>query len=133
MGTITVSTTGPDCRANLTWLPFWLTSAKPAACRRRLTSRKGSGLSRANLDLDESNLRRARGLWRFEVEFQSFLKIGQGFGFGFTLARDIQLKALGNVPIAFPPNACGKRTLHGSILSLNSAFGQLHSRGVAQR
>ena len=132
LGTITVSTTDPECRANFTWLPFWLTSAKPAACRRRLTSRKGSGSSRPNLNLDKSNVGRARGLWWLEVEFQSLLEIGQCFSLVFALARDIQLKALSNVPIAFPPNARSKWTLHGFILPLNSVFGQLGLRGVAQ-
>ena len=132
LGTIAVSTTGPECRANFTGLPFWLTSAKPAACRRRLTSRKGSGSSRPNLNLDKSNVGRARGLWRLEVEFQSLLEIGQRFSLVFALARDIQLKALSNVPVAFSPNARRKWTLHGFILPLNSAFRQLGSRTVAR-
>jgi hypothetical protein len=50
-------------------------SSKPEACGRRLTSRKCSGLSRANLNLDHSDLRGARGLWRLKVEFQRFLEI----------------------------------------------------------
>ena len=89
-------------------------------------------LSRPNLNLDKSNLWRARGLWWLEVEFQSLFEIGQCFSLVFALARDIQLKALCNVPIAFPPNARRKWTLHGFILSLNSAFGQLGSRTVAR-
>ncbi len=69
---------------------------------------------------------------RLKVEFQSFLEIGQCFSLGFTLARNIQLKALRDVPITFPPNASRKWTLHGSILSLNSGSEQLNSRKVAK-
>src|SRR5438445_5598013 len=54
-GTIAVSTVSSSLRTNLTWLPFWLASTKPAASSRRLTSRKGWGLSRPNLDLDGAN------------------------------------------------------------------------------
>jgi hypothetical protein len=42
-GTMAVSTTFPERRTNLTWLPFWLVSTKPPAS------------SRPNFDLDHAN------------------------------------------------------------------------------
>ena len=57
-------------RTNLTWLPLWLASTKPAASGRRLISRKGCGLSRPNLNLDHANFGGARGLRRLEVKLQ---------------------------------------------------------------
>lgn len=93
-------------RTNLTWLPFWLDSTKPAASNRRLTSRNGSGLSRPNLDLDSSDLRWPRRVRRLEVKLQGFLQILQRFFFGFALAGDIYIEALRDVPIAFAPHRC---------------------------
>ena len=90
-------------RTNLTWLPFWFPSANPADSSRRLTSRKGKGLSRANLDLDDANHRRARGLRRFEMKFERLLQIFQGLLFGLALAGDVDFKTLRYVPLAFAP------------------------------
>lgn len=61
-------------------------------------------------------------MWWLEVELQSFLEIRQCLRFGFTLARDIKLKALSDVPIAFSPNARCKWTLHALILSYESGL-----------
>src|SRR3990172_7626942 len=78
LGTIAVSTVSFSLRMNLTWLPFWLASTNPAASKRRLTSRKGRGLSRPNLNLDHANLGRAGGLWRLKIQFQRFLQVFEG-------------------------------------------------------
>lgn len=108
-GTMAVSTSSPERRTNFTWLPFWLTSMKPADSSRRLISRKGCGLSRPNLNLDSANLGWPSRLWCFEVELQCLFHI--------TLAGDIQLQALRNIPIAFAPNGSGERSLRDDILS----------------
>ena len=102
---------------NLTWLPFWLTSAKPADSRRRFTSRKVRGLSRANLDFDHSDCRRARHHWRLEMEFQGFFQIRQRLFFCPTLTGDIRIKALCDVPVAFMPDGRWKGVLHAFILA----------------
>jgi hypothetical protein len=101
---MTVSVMRPERRTNLTWLPFWLASTKPTASSLRLTSRKGCGLSRPNLNLDRANLRCARGLRRLEVKFQCFLQVRQSLFFTLTLARNIHLEALRNIPLPFAPN-----------------------------
>src|ERR1700683_5203480 len=116
-GTMAVSTTSPECRTNLTWLPFWLTSTKPADSSRRLISRKGCGLSRPNLNLNGANLWRPRGLRRFEVEFQCLFQIGKSFFLTFTLAGDIDFQALRNIPVSFAPHGSRERPLHDHILS----------------
>jgi len=82
-----------------------------------MISRKGSGLSHPNRNLDGANRRRSRGLRRLEVEFQRLLQIGQCPLFGVTLTRDIDLHALGNIPVSFAPNGCGERSFQGFILS----------------
>src|SRR5579872_7296451 len=95
-GTIAVSTTSPDRRTNLTWLPRWLVSTNPASSSLCLTSRNGCGLRRPNLDLDRANpgqTRRARG---FEVKFQSLLQVCEGFFLCLALAGDIHLETLRN-------------------------------------
>ena len=74
-GTMAVSTVPPERRTNLTWLPFWLASENPAASSRCLISRKGSGLSRPNLNLDCPNLRGPRGSGRLEMKLQCLLQI----------------------------------------------------------
>ena len=104
LGTITVSTTDSDCRTKLHVAALLTDVCK--ACSMQ------TALSRANLNLNQPDLRWAGRLWWFEIEFQSFLEIGQRFSLGFPLACDIQLKTLGDVPIAFSPNACRKGTLH---------------------
>jgi len=53
---------------------------------RRSTSRKGRGLSRPNLDLDQTDSGRPGCLRRFEVKFQGFRQIGKRFLFGLALA-----------------------------------------------
>lgn len=117
MGTIAVSTISPDRRTNLTWLPFWLASAKPADSRRRLTSRNGSGLIRPNLDLNRPNAGRPHSLRWLEVQFQGLFQVGESFFFGFTLAGHVNLEALRDVPVAFAPYRCNKWPFHGSILA----------------
>jgi len=112
-----VSTTSPERRTNLTWLPFWLVSTKPAASRRRLTSRKGWGLSRPNLDLDQADLRRPCCLRRFEVQFNRFLEIGKSLFLGVALAGDVEFEALGDIPPPLAPNGSRKWSLHDLIVS----------------
>jgi len=75
------------------------------------------GLSCANLDLDGAKLGRTGRLRWFEVQFQRFLQVGASFFFGRTLTGDIDLEALGNIPVTFAPNGSGKRSLHDHILA----------------
>ena len=119
-GTMAVSTIAPERRTNLTWLPFWVVSTKPADSSRRLTSRKDWGLSRANLDLDHPDFRRPRRLRRFEVKFQRLPQVGEGLFFGFALAGDVNFEALRDVPVSFAPNRCGKWSFHDCILAQDS-------------
>ena len=119
-GTMAVSTVAPERRTNLTWLPFWVVSTKPADSSRRLTSRKGWGLGRANLDLDHPDSRRPRRLRRFEVKFQCFLQVGERLFFGFALTGDVNFQALRDVPVSFAPNRCGKWSFHDCILAQDS-------------
>ena len=120
-GTIVVSTVTPERRTNLTWLPLCPASAKPADSRRRLISRKGNGLSRPNLNLDQADLWWARCLRRLEVKFQGFFEVGERFIFRSALARHVELEALRDVPVPFFPDAGCKRTLHLSILSRSTS------------
>ncbi len=69
-GTTAVKTPVSVTLTNKTWLPFDVVSTKPTASSRRLTSRYGSGLSGANLDLDRTNLGEMRGGRWLEVEFE---------------------------------------------------------------
>jgi len=78
-----------------------------------LTSRKGCGLSRPNLNLDHANLGRARGLRWLEVQLERFPQIPESFFFRFALAGDIDFEALGDEPISFTPYTRGERALHG--------------------
>src|SRR5664280_117624 len=117
LGTMAVSTNSPERRTNLTWLPFWLVSTKPAASRRRLTSRKGWGLSRPNLDLDQADLRRPCCLRRFEVQFNRFLEIVKSLFLGVALAGDVEFEALGDIPPPLAPNGSRKWSLHELIVS----------------
>jgi hypothetical protein len=112
-----LSTTSPVRRTDLIWLPFWLASTKPAASRRRLISRRGWGLSRPNLDLDQADLRRPGCLRRFEVEFNRFLEIGKSLFLGLPLAGDIEFEALGDITRPLAPNANRKQSLHDLIFS----------------
>ena len=59
---------------SLLWSPPLLAGFdESTASSRRLTSRKGCGLSRPNLNLDRANLWGSRGLRRLEVQLQCFL------------------------------------------------------------
>src|SRR5581483_10100064 len=111
-GTITVSMTSPCRRTNFTWLPLWLVSRKPARSSRRLISRKGSGLSRPNLDLDGPYDRGPCGPRGLEMQFKSLFQIRQRFLFRLPLTGHIHLQALRDEPLPFAPNRRGKRTLH---------------------
>jgi len=117
LGTMAVSTTWPERRTNLTWLPFWLASTKPAASSRRLISRKGCGLSRANFNLDRADLWGTRSLRRLEVKLQCFLQVDKSLFFARPLAGDIDFQALRNIPVPFPPDGRSERSLHYHILS----------------
>jgi hypothetical protein len=121
-GTMAVSTTSPIFRTNLTWLPFWLASAKPAASSLHFTSRKGCGLSRPNLDLDHADSGWTCRLRRFKMKFKRFLKVGERLLFGGALAGDIDLEALRYVPVAFSPYSCRERSLHVFILPQTARF-----------
>jgi hypothetical protein len=81
-----------------------------------LTSRKGCGLSRPNLNLDRANLWGTRGARRLEVQFQCFLQVGESLFFAFTLAGDIDFEALRNIPLSFSPDGRSERSLHYSYL-----------------
>ena len=116
-GTMAVSTTSPDFRTNLTWLPLWLVSTNPTASSRRLISRKGSGLSRPNLNLNRAKLRGTRSSGRLEVKLQCFLQVVESLLFGLTLAGDIDFEALGDIPTSFAPDGRGEWSLHDNILS----------------
>lgn len=119
LGTTALSTTSPERHTNLTWLPFWLVSAKPAASGRRLISRKESGLSRPNFNLDGTKLWRPRGLRCLKMELQCLFRIGKSLFFAFPLAGDIELQALRDVPVAFAPYGSGERSFHNHIVSHN--------------
>src|SRR6266849_2470941 len=93
---------------------------KPNASRRRLTSRKGSGLRRPNLDLNGAQLWRAGGLRRLEMKLQRFLQIGESFLFALTLACNVDFQALRNIPFPLTPDGGCERSLHVSILSYNA-------------
>ena len=41
-----------------------------------------------------------------------FLEVGEGEIWGFALAGDIKVEALGDVPVVFLPEACGKGCFH---------------------
>jgi hypothetical protein len=51
------------------------------------------------------------------VEFQGVLEARQSVFFGFALTRDVYVKALGDVPLAFLPYAGGKGSLLIAIIS----------------
>ena len=82
-----------------------------------LPSRKDWGLSRPNLNLDQANLRWARGVRRFEVELKSFLQVRQSHFFGFALPGDVNFQALRDVPWPFLPDGCREWSLQATILS----------------
>lgn len=71
-------------------------------------------LGRANLDLEDVQLGRARGLRRFEMEFERFPQICQRLFFSLALAGDIQFETLGDVPVVFAPDGRGEQSLHSS-------------------
>src|SRR5208283_1891153 len=98
-GTMAVSTTSPERRTNLTWLPFWLAWTKPTASSRRLISRKDWGLSRPNLDLDHADIGRTCCLRRLKVQFQRFPQVGKSLFLGLALAGDVEFQALGDIPL----------------------------------
>jgi hypothetical protein len=56
-------------------------------------------------------------LRRFEVKFQGFRQIGEGFLFRLTLAGDIDLQTLGDEPLPLTPNRRREWSLHEPILS----------------
>jgi hypothetical protein len=128
LGTIAVSTPSAERRTNLTWLPFWLASTNPAASRRRLISRKGWGLSRPNLDLNNADLRQPCCLRRLEVQFNRFLEVGKSLFLSLALARDIEFQALGHIPVTFSPNGSGKRSHHVHIVSQARLLGATAQR-----
>jgi len=89
---------------------------KAAASSRRLTSRKWSGLSRPNLDLNRSNDWRASRPGRLEVQFERFLQVRECLLFSGALARDIDFQTLRDKPLSLAPNRGGKRPFHTPIV-----------------
>lgn len=51
------------------------------------------------------------------VKLERLLEVGESLFFRFTLARDIDFQALGDVPISLLPNSRGKLVIHVSIFS----------------
>ena len=90
------------------------------ASSRRLTSRKGCGLSGPNLNLDRADLRRPCRLRRFEVQFNRFLEVGKSLVLRLALADDVEFDSLGNIPLSFAPDGRSERSLHYNILSQDS-------------
>jgi len=90
---------------------------KPADSRRRLISRKASGLSRPNLYLDLEYSRGMAGNRRLEVQFQRLTQIVESLFLGPSLAGNIDVQALGNEPVSLAPDGSGKRSLHETILA----------------
>lgn len=107
-----VSTVWPERRTNFTWLPFWLVSTNPAASRRRLISRNGCGLSRANFDLYNPHFGWPSRSGGFKVKLQCFFEVLNNFLLGRALAGNVNLKALRNKPVALTPNPSRKWSLH---------------------
>ena len=54
---------------------------------------------------------------RFEVQFNRFLEVGKGLFLGLALAGEVELEALGDIPLPLAPNGSGKRSLHDLIVS----------------
>jgi len=77
---------------------------------------EGFGLRRPNLDLDGTNHGRARGLRRFEVQFQRFFQAGESRFLSFALAGDIDFQALGDVALPLAPSGGGEWPLHDHVL-----------------
>ena len=76
-------------------------------------------------------IRRAGGLGRFEVQFEGFPEILDRFFLRGALAGNVDFQALRHVPVTLTPDSCGNRSLHGSIVSLESwGFGR-SERGSA--
>lgn len=71
----------------------------------------------ANLNLNRPNLGREGRTWNFEMQFQCFFQIGQSLIFRLTLAGNIQIQALRDVPVFFFPNRDGELAFHAYIVS----------------
>ena len=121
-GTIAVSVRPCVTRANFTWLPYWPTSWKPADSRRRLISRRPSGLSRPNLYLNVADSGRVACNRWLEMKFESLAQIGERFFFGFALTGEIQIQARRDEPVSFTPDRCGERAPHRLILPQAAAL-----------
>jgi hypothetical protein len=100
---------------------------KAADSRRRLISRKPSGLSRPNLYLNLTHGWRVSGNWRFEVQFQGLPQVLESFFFGSALAGNVDVQALGNKPVPLAPDSSRKRTLHETILAQSSPKGVIQA------
>jgi hypothetical protein len=116
-GTITTRTPSAPLLINLTWLPFWLVSTKPADRSFRTTWRYVSGLSRANFHLNGRNDRNGGGGGRLKIEFQRLAEMIQRLLFAAAVAGDINLSALGDEPLAFLPHMGRVFLLHPNIIS----------------
>jgi hypothetical protein len=62
------------------------------------------------------------------MQLQCFFQIGQRSLFRRALAGDINLEALGDSPISFVPNRCGKWTFHDLNLAQGIMAIQLRMR-----
>ena len=58
-----------------------------------------------------------------EMQFQSFLQVRESFLFGFSLACDIELEALGNIQVSFLPDGRREWALHELIVSYDNLSG----------
>ncbi len=56
------------------------------------------------------------GRWRFEMQRQRLRQIREGFVFRRPLVRDVNFKALGDMPFAFVRHGCRETALHLSYL-----------------
>ena len=74
-------------------------------------------ISRPNLHLDHAYLGRMRRSRGVKMQGQRFLEIIQRFVFRCPLTGNVDFEALGDVPIALPPNSRCKRSLHAPMLS----------------
>ena len=96
---------------------------KTGGFRRRLISRKLSGLSRPNFHFDMPHDRRVGRNGRFKVQFQCFAKVGERLVFCLALTRHIDLQALGAIQSPSRQVVAEERTFHDSIFTCGPETG----------
>lgn len=97
-----------DVFANFTWLPVCPTSVKPTASSLRLTSRNASGFMGFDVHFDIAHVRYDCRDRRREMKFESVAQVLESLVFSRTLAGNVNLHTLSDVPLAFLPDACGE-------------------------